>query len=119
MCELSELPIRPMKIVIPDKKLKRALEETTECNKRFGEANAKKIRLRLDALAAANSLGVFWPANSGAERCHELQGSMAGLFSMNLKQPYRLIFKEYVPDGEHEQTKDSNAQEESTDERQR
>lgn len=53
---------------------------------------AKKLTLRLDALRAAGSLADFWPPNSGPERCHELKGDLAGVFSINLKQPYRLLF---------------------------
>jgi hypothetical protein len=29
---------------------------------------------------------------SGPERCHELQGDLAGTFSIDVKQPYRLLF---------------------------
>ncbi len=71
-----------------------------ECQRRYGEANAKKIRLRLDALAAAESLGTFWPPKSGSERCHELVADRAGMFSVDVKQPFRLLFKEYVSDEE-------------------
>ena len=44
-------------------------------------------------LVAADSLADFWPPNSGPERCHELKGDRAGVFSIDLKQPYRLLFK--------------------------
>jgi proteic killer suppression protein len=52
----------------------------------------KKLELRCAALKAAVSLADFWPPNSGPERCHELKGDKAGVFSMDLKQPYRLLF---------------------------
>jgi proteic killer suppression protein len=108
-----------MEIVIRDKKLKRALENTKECRKRFGDANAKKIRLRMDALAAAESLADFWPPNSTAERCHELKGDKAGIFSMNVMQPLRLLFKEYVSDEERQQQQQESGNQQSGDERQR
>lgn len=54
---------------------------------------AQKIKLRLAALRAADSLNDFWPPKSGPERCHELKGNLAGTFSVDLKQPYRLLFK--------------------------
>lgn len=60
---------------------------------RFGKPMAKYIRLRLDALHAAGSLNDFWPARSKPERIHELGGKLNGIFSMDLKQPYRLLFK--------------------------
>lgn len=81
-----------MEIEIPDRKLKKALEDEKECRTRFGAEMAKKIRLRLAALEAAESLADFWPPSSGPERCHELKGNLAGTFSMDLKQPYRLLF---------------------------
>src|ERR1044071_4813372 len=54
---------------------------------------AKKIKLRMQALTAATSLVDFWPPRSGPEQCHELKGERAGIFSMDLNQPYRLLFK--------------------------
>jgi plasmid maintenance system killer protein len=54
---------------------------------------AKKISLRLAALRAAESLADFWPPKSGPERCHELKGDRAGIFSIDLKQPYRMLFR--------------------------
>jgi plasmid maintenance system killer protein len=60
----------------------------------------------LAALRAAESLGDFWPPESGPERCHELKADRAGTFSVDLKQPYRLLFK---PSGE---TPPSDASEE-------
>jgi len=38
-------------------------------------------------------LGDFWPPKSGPERCHELKGNRKGAFSVDLKQPYRLLFR--------------------------
>jgi proteic killer suppression protein len=82
-----------MEIMIPDKKFKRAIEDDTECRKRFGTEMAKKIGLRMAALRAAESLADFWPPYSGPERCHELKGDLAGIISVDLKHPYRLLFK--------------------------
>ncbi len=82
-----------MIINIFNRKLKRCIESDTERKKNFGAEMSKKIRLRLDALAAAKSLADFWPPNSGPERCHELKGDLAGTFSIDIKQPYRLLFK--------------------------
>jgi proteic killer suppression protein len=53
---------------------------------------AKKIMNRVASLRAAASLAVFWPPKSGPERCHELLGDLAGTFSVDVKQPYRLLF---------------------------
>ena len=82
-----------MQVAIADKKLKRALENDRERQKRFGSEMAKKIRLRVNALTAAESLGDFWPPFSPTERCHELKADLDGYFSMDLVHPYRLLFK--------------------------
>jgi plasmid maintenance system killer protein len=82
-----------MKINIPDKKLKAALEDETVCRRRYGAEMAKKIGVRMAVLAAARSLADLWPPMSRPERCHELQADLAGLFSVDLKHPYRLLFK--------------------------
>ena len=54
---------------------------------------AKKLRLRLDALESAESLADFWPPYSGPERCHELKADLSGIYSMDAKHPYRLLFR--------------------------
>ncbi|MDC3952750.1 hypothetical protein [Polyangium jinanense] len=53
---------------------------------------AKKITLRMAALRAAATLADFWPPKTGPERCHKLTADLAGTFSMDVKQPYRLLF---------------------------
>jgi plasmid maintenance system killer protein len=73
-------------------KLRAALENEAVCQKQYGRDMAKKIMLRVNELRAAVSLADFWPPMSGPERCHELKGSLAGTFSIDLKQPYRLLF---------------------------
>jgi plasmid maintenance system killer protein len=75
-----------------DKRLKAALESERDCLRHYGADMCKKLKLRFAALKAAVSLADFWPSNSGPERCHELKGDRAGVFSMDLKQPYRLLF---------------------------
>lgn len=57
--ELTQITSRVMKIEIPDRRLKKALEDDKECKRRFGAEMAKKIRLRLAALEAAESLADF------------------------------------------------------------
>src|SRR5208337_1043032 len=86
-----------MDIEIPDNKLRKTLEDERECKRRFGADMTKKIQLRIGALRAAESLADFWPPSSGPERCHELKGDLAGKFSMDLKQPYRLLLQPADP----------------------
>ncbi len=81
-----------MEIYVRDKKLKAALEDEAICKRRYGMDMTKKLKLRLAALRAAESLADFWPPMSGPERCHELKGDLVGTFSVDVKQPYRLLF---------------------------
>jgi plasmid maintenance system killer protein len=66
-----------------------------ECNnekllkKRRGPKCAKKIRQRLDDLAAADNLNDM---SSLPGRCHELKGDRHGQLSLDLEHPLRLIF---------------------------
>ena len=73
-------------------KLKKTLGDEAVCQKQYGRDMMKKIMLRLNELRAAVSLMDFWPPMSGPERCHELKGDRVGTFSIDLKQPYRLLF---------------------------
>ena len=83
-----------MEVHIPNNRLRRDIEDEAACIKRFGRDMAQKIGLRLSALEAADSLAVFWPPRSGPERVHELKrGDLLGVFSIDLKQPYRLLFR--------------------------
>jgi plasmid maintenance system killer protein len=73
-------------------KLKGVLGSEAACLRQYGRDMTKKIMMRVNELRAAESLGDFWPPMSGPERCHELKGELAGMFSIDLKQPYRLLF---------------------------
>ena len=81
-----------MEVTIRTKRLQRVLERPQMTQKRFGKIMTRKIRARMEILAAAESLSDFWPPFSGPERCHELKGDRAGTFSMGLKHPFRLLF---------------------------
>ena len=82
-----------MEIHVANNRLRAALEDDTARLRRFGAAMSKKLKMRLDALHAAESLADFWPPNSGPERCHEFTGNRAGVFSIDLRQPHRLLFR--------------------------
>lgn len=96
-----------MEISVRDNRLRAALEDESVCKRRYGPDMAKKIMNRVASLRAAASLAVFWPPKSGPERCHELLGDLAGTFSVDVKQPYRLLFvpteEEAPPDRPDEQ----------------
>jgi plasmid maintenance system killer protein len=86
-----------MLIAVPDKRLRATLVDDRLVVRRYGQDMARKIRLRLNSISAADSLAVFYPPKSGPERCHELIGDLPGVFSMDLKQPYRLLFSPTEP----------------------
>lgn len=81
-----------MDIRVGDNRLRAALQDESVCRRQYGAEMAKKLKNRMAALGAAASLADFWPPNSGPERCHELKGDRAGTFSIDLNQPYRLLF---------------------------
>jgi plasmid maintenance system killer protein len=81
-----------MEISVRDHRLRAALLDESICKRRYGSDMAKKIENRLASLDAAPSLADFWPPKSGPERCHELVGDLAGTFSIDVTQPYRLLF---------------------------
>jgi plasmid maintenance system killer protein len=87
-----------MEIRVRDNKLRAALTDEATCKRRFGADMTKKLMLRMATLAAAESLADLWPPMSGPERCHELKGDLAGTFSIDLKQPYRLLFTPLLPE---------------------
>ena len=82
-----------MEIHVSNNRLRERLADDTTRTRRYGRAMSKKLGLRLASLRAAESLADLWPPNSGPERCHELKGDLAGLFSIDLKHPYRLLFR--------------------------
>lgn len=96
-----------MEIHVRDNRLRAALGDEALCKRRYGTDMTKRLKNRLASLRAAASLAVFWPPKSGPERCHELQGDLAGTFSIDVKQPYRLLFvpieEEAPPDRSDEQ----------------
>lgn len=82
-----------MKIYIKNNRLKTAVENDRKRTKAYGSEMAEKIARRLEALGAARNLYDLWPPYKKPERCHELKGNLAGCFSVDLKHPYRLIFR--------------------------
>lgn len=82
-----------MEVVAHNNRLRKAIADQRVAQRRYGADMAKKLMLRLAALRAAESLADFWPPKSGPERCHELMGDREGTFSVDLQQPYRLLFE--------------------------
>jgi proteic killer suppression protein len=82
-----------MDITFKNTKLAKSFSDGAQLERIHGALRAKKIRIRMKALRAAESLMDFWPPKSPPERCHELtEGQRAGQLSVDLDHPYRLIF---------------------------
>ena len=79
-----------MKVDFQDKKLAKDCADDGSRMKAFGEARAKKVKLRLTTLVAASNLEVLRNAPGGF---HELRADRAGQFAADLEGPYRLIFE--------------------------
>jgi proteic killer suppression protein len=92
-----------MKVEAATKKLAKSLSDSRRVRV-YGVDQARKIALRLTALKGAASLADFWPPGTPPERCHLLTENFKGLFSMDLKHPYRLLFRPsgLAPDAEFE-----------------
>lgn len=84
-----------MKIYFKNKKLQKLFNLNGELEKTHGKERAKKIKIRLAELVAAENLMDFYPPKSKPARCHELTQGKAGKekqLSVDLDHPYRLIF---------------------------
>lgn len=88
-----------MEISASNKKLREAFQDEIARKRIYGAEMAKKLSLRFAALKAAESLAAFFPPKSGPERCHELSGTLKGVFSMDLKHPFRLLLTPTIVPG--------------------
>lgn len=84
-----------MKIIFASKKLKKQAESEKELTRSYGKEKAYKIIQRLIELNEADSLqDIQRMPQTGL---HPLKNNRKGQFSINSKQPYRIIF---IPLGE-------------------
>ncbi|OAD18842.1 killer suppression protein HigA [Candidatus Thiomargarita nelsonii] len=89
---IARVSKKKMNITFKTKKLQKLFNQKTDMIRKYGERRAKLIQLRLVQLQAAQSLADLGPPYSGPARCHELRGNRAGIFSVDLEHPYRLLF---------------------------
>ena len=82
-----------MKLSFRTKKLAKACSSAKKMNAEWGPQMAKKLQQRLAELQAADTLADI--SRVPPPRCHELTNNLAGTLSVDLVQPYRLLF---VPD---------------------
>lgn len=79
-----------MDINFSNKKLEKIFNSDQLLKKAYGE-QAHKIRLSMAVLRAASCLAMV--SVSKPERRHELAGDRKGIFAVDLKHPFRLIFE--------------------------
>lgn len=84
-----------MKISYRDKKIKKILESQKSISQKYGAQYVQKIVQRISELQAADCLDDMPPAG----RPHPHHGNRKGLFSLDIKHPYRLIVR---PIGEYD-----------------
>lgn len=82
-----------MELYIHDNSLRRTLADEGTIKRHYGKEMAAKLAIRLAVLRSAQSLADFWPPFDLPERCHELKGDRFGVFSMDLRHPFRLVFR--------------------------
>ena len=80
-----------MEISFRTTKLRKVLNSERLLKKEYGEQNARLIMKRLVVLSAAPSLKDV--SHQRPERRHELTGSRAGEFAVDIAQPFRLVFR--------------------------
>ena len=88
-----------MDVSVRDRTLRKAIGDHAVMRRKYGSAMTTKLMPRLERLKAAESLADLWPPMLRPERCHELKGDRKGTFSVDLNQPYRLLFRPLVSPG--------------------
>lgn len=78
-----------MDILFRDKKMAERCMNHSLSQKVYGKVGAKRLRQRLDDLRAASTLEDMRHLPG---RCHVLKGDRAGVLSIDLEHPYRLLF---------------------------
>ncbi len=79
-----------MEIEFSSRRLRKACSSGKAMRSRWGDHMAKKLQQRLADLEAAATLEEM---RNLPGRCHELTGDLAGDLAVDLKHPYRLIFR--------------------------
>ncbi len=79
-----------VEVLFPTDKLKRLFSNHRSLQRRWGDIGATKIALRLQQLAAADTLEDLRQLPG---RCHELASERQGQLAIDLHHPFRLVFR--------------------------
>ncbi|MDO5463285.1 MAG: killer suppression protein [bacterium] len=87
-----------MRVTYKNKKMEKLAKDPRELRRVFGE-NERSIRKCLDTLRAVPNLAELFEPPFRRFRCHLLHNDKKGTYSLDVKDPYRLLFtpKEPVP----------------------
>ena len=77
-------------ITYRNKSIERICTDFSEAVRKYGVSIAEKIHLRINEISAAENVELMVQFHIG--RCHRLIGKRDGQYSVDLTQPYRLIF---------------------------
>ena len=84
-----------MKLFFSSTKNEKLFNSSKELQKKFGEEQSNKIKIRLKTLESAANLAEV--STNKPERCHQLKGNRKGQFAVDLNHPFQLIFKPSEP----------------------
>ena len=82
--------VRNLIVTYKNKSLEKICTDFSEAVRKYGTKIAEKIHLRINEISAATSIEMMIQFHIG--RCHRLTGNRNGQYSVDLAQPYRLIF---------------------------
>ena len=88
--------VKNLIVTYKSKSLEKICTDFSEAVRKYGIKIAEKIHLRINEISAAINIEMMIQSHVG--RCHRLTGNRNGQYSVDLTQPYRLIFT--VKDGE-------------------
>ena len=94
-----------MNIYFRTKKLQKIATNHKQAQKDLGLEMALKLHQRLNELSVADNLSQI--SKLKPTRCHELKGRDKGVFAVDLKQPFRLLFivaseNHFTDDGQYD-----------------
>ena len=82
--------VRDLIVTYKSKSLEKICTDFSEAVRNYGIRIAEKIHLRINEISAATNVELMIQFHIG--RCHRLTGNRDGQYSVDLVQPYRLIF---------------------------
>lgn len=85
-----------MEIRFKSNRLERTFGGQKELVARFGAENARKIMMRVHELRSVPDLSHI--SRRPPPRLHELHGDLEGCYAVDVRQPFRLVFRPTLPE---------------------